>query len=183
MSNVIHIDEKWFYINPETRRFYLLPKEEDPYRCQQSRRFKIKAMFMGMIEKPLYDAQGHLIHDGKYGIFSFVFQQTAKKKSKNREAGTIETKTNQNINREAIREMLVNNVKPAIVSKWPANMPKDVVIQWDNSRPHQVPQDEEFIAAITQGGFNIRIVLQPAQSPDLNVLDLGLFRVIQSLQH
>ncbi|XP_021743257.1 uncharacterized protein LOC110709354 [Chenopodium quinoa] len=181
MSNMIHIDEKWLYINPETRRFNLLPKEEDPYRCQQSRRFKIKAMFIGIIGKPLYDAQGHLIHDGKYDIFPFVFQQMAKKKSKNRDAGTLETKPIQNINREAIRDMLLNNVIPAIVSKWPANMPKDVVIQWDNARPHQIPQDEEFIAATRQGGFNIRIVFQPAQSPDLNVLDLGLFRVIQSL--
>ncbi|XP_021742867.1 uncharacterized protein LOC110708947 [Chenopodium quinoa] len=68
MSNMIHIDEKWLYINPETRRFYLLPKEEDPYRCQQSRRFKIKVMFMGIIGKPLYDAQCHLIHDGNISL-------------------------------------------------------------------------------------------------------------------
>ncbi|XP_021748923.1 uncharacterized protein LOC110714702 [Chenopodium quinoa] len=34
MQQVIHIDEKWFYLNPETRRFYFLPNEPNPYRCQ-----------------------------------------------------------------------------------------------------------------------------------------------------
>ncbi|XP_021722760.1 uncharacterized protein LOC110690242, partial [Chenopodium quinoa] len=64
MQQWIHLDEKWFYINPETRTFYLLPTEDDPYRAQQSRRFKIKAMFMGMIGKPLFDAENNMIHDG-----------------------------------------------------------------------------------------------------------------------
>ncbi|XP_021762241.1 uncharacterized protein LOC110727013 [Chenopodium quinoa] len=37
MRNVIHCDEKWFYLNPDKRRFYLLPSEEDPYMAVQSR--------------------------------------------------------------------------------------------------------------------------------------------------
>ncbi|XP_021725280.1 uncharacterized protein LOC110692552 [Chenopodium quinoa] len=92
MQQWIHIDEKWFFINPETRTFYLLPTEDNPYRAQQSRRFKIKAMFMGMIGKPLYDANKKLLHDGKYGLFPFVKYEEAKKKSKNRDKGTIEAK-------------------------------------------------------------------------------------------
>ncbi|XP_021765211.1 uncharacterized protein LOC110729705 [Chenopodium quinoa] len=157
MQEVIHIDEKWFYLNPETRKFYLLPKEEDPYRCQQLKRFKVKAMFIAMIGKPLYARDGTLLHDGKYGIFPLVKKQLAKKKSKNREAGTLETK--------------------------PQNVPKNVKIQWDNARPHQIPKDEEFIADCHANGFNIEMVYRPALSPDLNVLDLGLFKVIQSLQY
>ncbi|XP_021752512.1 uncharacterized protein LOC110718019 [Chenopodium quinoa] len=35
MNHVIHIDEKWFFLNPDKRRFYLLPSEEDPYMAQQ----------------------------------------------------------------------------------------------------------------------------------------------------
>ncbi|XP_021732156.1 uncharacterized protein LOC110698960 [Chenopodium quinoa] len=155
MNHVIHIDEKWFYLNPDTRRFYLLPNEEDPYRCEQSKRFKCKAMFMGIIGKPLFDEQDQLIHDGKYGIIPFVYQQLAKKGSKNRPAGTIETKATQNVNRGEIRNMLINEVLPAIRSKWPSILPKHVIIQWDNARPHQVPTDEEFLAALEEGGFNI----------------------------
>ncbi|XP_021717027.1 uncharacterized protein LOC110684897 [Chenopodium quinoa] len=183
MQQVIHIDEKWFYMNPETRQFYLLPKEENPYMCQQSKRYKIKAMFMAMIGKPLHDLNGNMLHDGKYGIFPFTYQQLAKKKSKNRDAGTLVTKAVQSVTREEIRKMLLTNIIPAIHNQWHPSLSKDVFIQWDNARPHQVPKDEEFKAACIANGFNIQMVFQPAQSPDLNVLDLGLFNVIQSLQY
>ncbi|XP_021766247.1 uncharacterized protein LOC110730735 [Chenopodium quinoa] len=180
MNHVIDIDEKWFYLKPHKRRFYLLPSEEEPYRAQQSRRFKVKAMFMAVIRKPLYDRNGALLHDGKYGVFPFIVKERAKKSSKNRPAGTLVTKALQNVNREVIREMLLTKVIPAIIFKWPESLAKNVTIQWDNARPHEIPKDEEFIAAATTNGFIIQLVLQPAQSPDLNVLDLGLFR---SLSH
>ncbi|XP_021775477.1 uncharacterized protein LOC110739318 [Chenopodium quinoa] len=136
------MDEKWFYLNPDKRRFYLLPSEEDPYRPIQSKRFKLKAMFMSLIGKALYDRNGGLLHDKKYGMFPFTVKQLAKKSSKNREAGTWETKAN---NTEC--------------------------------------KQREFMAATTAHGFNIQFVFQPPQSPDLNVIDLGLFRSIQSLQN
>ncbi|XP_021715173.1 uncharacterized protein LOC110683131 [Chenopodium quinoa] len=183
MNHVIHIDEKWFYLNPDKRRFYLLPKEKNPYRAQQTRRFKLKAMFMAIIGKPLYDTNGELLQDGKYVIFPFTIKERAKKSSKNRAAGALVIKALQNVNREVIRDMLLTKVIPEIVSKWPESLPKNVVIQWDNARPHQIPRDEEFIVATTANGFNIQIVFQPTQSPNLNVLDLGLFRSIQSLQY
>ncbi|XP_021751019.1 uncharacterized protein LOC110716683 [Chenopodium quinoa] len=102
MQQWIHLDEKGFFINPETRTFYLLPTEEDPYRAQQSRRFKIKAMFMGMIGKPLFDEQNNMVHDGKYGLFPFVKYEMAKKKSKNRDAGTLETKALQSVTKACV---------------------------------------------------------------------------------
>ncbi|XP_021747559.1 uncharacterized protein LOC110713416 [Chenopodium quinoa] len=183
MDHVIHIDEKWFYMNPETRRFYLLPNEENPYRCEQSKRFKIKAMFMAMVGKPQYNTNGQMIHDGKYGIFGFVHEQRAKESSKNRLAGTMELKALQSVTKDVIREMLINKVIPAIVEKWPAHLSKEVVLQWDNARPHKIPTDPEFVAACTQNGFKIQMVYQPPQSPDLNVLDLGLFTFMQSIQY
>ncbi|XP_021762904.1 uncharacterized protein LOC110727635 [Chenopodium quinoa] len=155
LQHYIHIDEKWFYLNPETRTFYLTPNEED----------------------------GTLLHSGKYGLFPFVKKQMAKKKSKNREAGTMETKAIQSVNRDAIREMILNKIIPTIHAEWPQQLSKNIVIQWDNARPHQVPNDEEFVAATKANGFNIQFVFQPAQLPDLNVLDLGLFKVIQSIQY
>ncbi|XP_021717069.1 uncharacterized protein LOC110684935 [Chenopodium quinoa] len=183
MHHVIHIDEKWFYLSPETRKFYLLPKEEDLHRLQQSKRFKIKVMFMAVIRHPIRGRNGVVIHDGKYGIFPFVVKEPAKKSSKNRQAGNLVIKAIQNVNKDAIREMLFNKVIPAIISKWPSCMDKNICIQWDNARPHKIPQDEEFLAATTQQGFNITMKYQPPQSPDLNVLDLGLFNTIQSIQY
>lgn len=37
-------------------------------------------------------------------------------------------------------------------------------------------------AAASQNGFDIRLMFQPANSPDLNVLDIGFLRSIQTLQ-
>ncbi|XP_021763980.1 uncharacterized protein LOC110728644 [Chenopodium quinoa] len=182
MNNVIHMDEKWFYLNPDKRRFYLLPSEEDPYRPIHSTSFKLKAMFMGLIGKPLYDTDGGLLHDGKYGMFPFTVKQLAKKSSKNRVAGTWETKAIQNVNREVIKDMLVANVIPAIISKWPDSQPKHIVIQWDNARPHQVPTDAEFMAATTAHGFNIQFVFQPPQSPDLNSFPNNLDELVTKVQ-
>jgi hypothetical protein len=43
--------------------------------------------------------------------------------------------------------------------------------------------DEDVIAAGQADGWDIRLLNQPVNSPDLNVLDLGFFASIQSLQH
>ncbi|KAH7847713.1 hypothetical protein Vadar_029412 [Vaccinium darrowii] len=43
--------------------------------------------------------------------------------------------------------------------------------------------DPEFIEAASKDEFDIRLSFQPPNSPDLNVLDLGVFRAIQSLQY
>ncbi|XP_010677754.1 uncharacterized protein LOC104893356 [Beta vulgaris subsp. vulgaris] len=168
MENIIYIDEKWFYLNPDTRRFYLLPREDDPYRCCQSKRFKIKAMFIGVTSKPMYDAEERV---------------AAKYTTKNRDKGTIETKVVERITQKVIRDMIIQNVLPSIMSKWPAGLSKDIFIQQDNARPHIQGNNEAFKAAATQNGFNIMLIQQPPQSPDLNVLDLGFFRAIQALMY
>lgn len=41
----------------------------------------------------------------------------------------------------------------------------------------------EFVEAARKDGFDIRLECQPPNIPDMNVLDLGFFRAIQSLQH
>jgi hypothetical protein len=43
--------------------------------------------------------------------------------------------------------------------------------------------DKEFVAAIKQTGLDIRLINQPANSLDLNVLDLGFFASLQSLTY
>ena len=45
---------------------------------------------------------------------------------------------------------------------------------------HIEPNDEAFCLAVRQTGLDIRIFNQPANSPDLNVLDLGFFASLQS---
>lgn len=59
---------------------------------------------------------------------------------------------------------------------------KTVFIQQDNASPHCFKTDPDVVAACSQDGWDISLAPQPAQSPDFNVLDLGLFRAIQALQ-
>ena len=44
-----------------------------------------------------------------------------------------------------------------------------------------MPNDPAFAEAVANTRLNIKLMQQPANSPDLNVLDLGFFRSIQSL--
>ena len=58
-----------------------------------------------------------------------------------------------------------------------------IFIQQDNAKPHISPTDEEFVSVAQSDGFDIRLRCQPPNSPDFNVLDLGFFNAIQSLQY
>lgn len=42
MHNIIHIDEKWFYISKASKRYYLVPGEEEPLRTCKSKMFMTK---------------------------------------------------------------------------------------------------------------------------------------------
>ncbi|XP_074300824.1 uncharacterized protein LOC141632149 [Silene latifolia] len=86
MGNIVHIDEKWFYITQDGAKFFLLSEEIDPYRHCQSKSFITKVMFMAAVSRPIYDGDGNLLFDGKIGIFPFTFQDPAKRNSKNETA-------------------------------------------------------------------------------------------------
>ncbi|XP_042038441.1 uncharacterized protein LOC121784356 [Salvia splendens] len=173
MHNVVHIDEKWFFMTKSTDRYYLLLDEEEPYRSCKSKRFITKVMFMCAVCRPYFGESGDVIFDGKIDIFPFTRQEPAMRKSKNRPRGTLETKPIQSVNKEII---------PAIKAKWPDNISKKIFIQQDNVRPHIMHNDAEFQSVANTDGFRFHIICQPANSPYCNVLDLGFFRAIQSIQ-
>ena len=81
-----------------------------------------------------------------------------------------------------MRSYLIDKVLDAIVQRWPQELRgKTIYIQQDNAPSHVPVNDEEFAAVVAQTGFDIRLINQPANSPDLNVLDLGFFASLQSL--
>ncbi|XP_057247159.1 uncharacterized protein LOC104902771 [Beta vulgaris subsp. vulgaris] len=135
LYNMIHIDEKWFFMSKITQRFYLLSEEEDPYRACQSKAFITKVMFLAAIARPWLGPTGDILWDGKIGIFPFIDEVRAQRWSANRPAGTIEKKAKQSITKETIREMIINKLLPAIRAKWPENGCKEIWIQQDNARP------------------------------------------------
>lgn len=110
MHNVIHIDEKWFYMTRATQRMYKLPEEVAPYRSCKNKKYIIKIMFMCAVSRPVYDSEGQLIFDGKIGLFPLTKEEPALRNSKNRPRGTMETKPIESITKQVIREFLVNKV-------------------------------------------------------------------------
>jgi hypothetical protein len=43
--------------------------------------------------------------------------------------------------------------------------------------------DPVFCEAAKQDGFDIRLIFQPPNFPDFNILELGFFRAIQAIQY
>ncbi|XP_028061599.1 uncharacterized protein LOC114265064 [Camellia sinensis] len=173
MYDYVHIDEKWFYISKEAERYYLLPEEEEPHRCCKSKRFITKVMFLVAVARPRFDENKNEEFLGKIEIWPFTYKEPAKKNSKNRAAGTLETKAIVSVTKDVIRACLIEKVLSAIQSKWPCSSAMNTIfIQQDNARPQVDPFDVEFLEAASREGFDIRLSYQPPNSPDMNVLDL-----------
>ena len=54
MSNIIHIDEKLFYLTRTQQTYYLTPGVPEPHREIQSKRYIPKIMFMCAVASPIY---------------------------------------------------------------------------------------------------------------------------------
>ncbi|KAF7150250.1 hypothetical protein RHSIM_Rhsim02G0188400 [Rhododendron simsii] len=184
MYNYVHMDKKWFYMSRESERYYLLPEEPEPHHTCKSKRFITKVKFLATIARPRFDANRNPIFFGKIGIFPFNYKEPAKRSSKNRAAGTLETKAITAGTKEITRSSLIEKVLPAIRSKWPrSGAVETIYLQQDNAGPHIHGSDPKFLEAASRDEFDMHLSFQPPSSPDMNVLDLGFFRLIQSLQH
>ncbi|XP_062201321.1 uncharacterized protein LOC133903865 [Phragmites australis] len=184
MYNIIYIDEKWFYRTKQTQTYYLALDEEDPERTTQSKNFIEKVMFLAAVARPRYDMDGNMTFDGKIGIFPFTFVEPARRSSANRPRGTLVTKVLPSVTKDVSRDYIVNKLLPAIKEKWPVEEHgTPIFIQQDNAKTHIAVDDPEFIHAASSDGFDIRLMCQPPNSPDVNILDLGFFAALQALFH
>ena len=55
MEDLIHIDEKWFYLMKDGQRFIIAADEEEPYRHVQHKSFLTKIMFLCAVARPRYN--------------------------------------------------------------------------------------------------------------------------------
>ncbi|GAA0150743.1 hypothetical protein LIER_09612 [Lithospermum erythrorhizon] len=145
MFDHVVIDEKWFYMSKETEKYYLAADELEPYCCCKSKKFITKVMFLAAVARPRFDESGNVFFYGKIGIFPFYYQEPAKRKSKNRAAGTMETKPILAVTQDLSRSWMIEKVLPAIRDRWPMySRGSTIYIQQDNARPHIKALDEKF---------------------------------------
>jgi hypothetical protein len=91
--------------------------------------------------------------------------------------GTLVTKT-RSLDAAFYRELFTmeGGVLDSIKEKMPWLSTKTVKIQHDGAKPHSGHNNETVIANLgSTNGWRFQFKRQPAQSPDLNILDLGLF--------
>ncbi|KAG3254500.1 hypothetical protein PI124_g1009 [Phytophthora idaei] len=97
--------------------------------------------------------------DGKIGLWPLTETYVAMRGSVNRKKGTICTRNVASGDRPLYKHYIIEEVIPAIKAKWPASEPG------------------------TSDDWNIRLLFQPPNSSDLNVLDLEFFASIQCIQY
>ena len=170
LTKKVHVDEK-----NVLHTYYLLPNEEPPERSAKSKRFITKVMFLAAVAQPCFNDAGDCVFNGRIGIWPFV--EEAKRNSKNRPKGTLETKRVK-VTKIKYYKMLEEKLIPAIREKWISG--QQVQIQHDNARPHGIDLNDMNLTS--SDGWDIQLINQPPNSPDFNVLDLGFFASIQSLQ-
>jgi tRNA uridine 5-carbamoylmethylation protein Kti12 len=182
----VHLDEKWFYITQVEQAVYLTEGETAPYRHTQHKSHIPKVMFLCAVGRPKFNEAGNCLFDGKIGIWPFTIKEAAKRKSNNRDKGTLVTKPI-NVNYNVYYDYFINKVIPAIKSKFPRGHNPNITIkiQHDNAPSHFNKTDINYINLLNdnnEAGWKFVLTEQPPNSPDTNTLDLGFFASIQSMQ-
>ena len=181
--DVVYVDEKWFYKTKESRRYILAPDEEPPKRTTSHKGYVDKVMFLCAQARPRRLANGTW-WDGKIAMLPIGEITTAERTSEYRAAGADVWKSC-SVTMDVYRRMMLE-VCVLILEKWPNsdwNKRVKIRIQQDNAPSHMSNEDPGWMNGLIALGLDDKIDLftQSAQSPDTNILDLGLFRAIEAL--
>ncbi|ETV79646.1 hypothetical protein H257_06903 [Aphanomyces astaci] len=180
MWDVVHLDEKWFNADKDRRKVYVVKGQSIKRPAAKIKRFIPKVMFLAAVARPRHDDERGVMLDRKIGMWLVVMYLPAARNSRNRPAGTI-VPTIVNVDAVLYRDYVITRVVPAIKAKFPS-VNKRVVLQHDNATPHGAITDA-ILECVSTDGWTFVVQRQPPNSPDLNVLDLGYFASIQSLQN
>lgn len=115
--------------------------------------------------------------NGNLGIYPFVERVVAKRSSVHRQAGTSETKP-VNVTGQVYYDSMIGKGK--IFDQIQAGVIgldiDEIVIQLDNAPPHIAQSNISRLNILGASlAVPIRIRLQPAQSPEFNLMDLGIW--------
>ena len=138
-------------------------------------------MFLCAVARPRFNTSLNSWWDGKLGIWPIGDWEPAKRKSKNQPKGMLVWK-NKIMTKEVYRDLLIRKLIPAILEKWQTRdrISRKIFIQQDGAKNHIHEDDKLFNDALEENGVNVELYTQAANSPDVNLLDLGFFRAIQS---
>ena len=138
-------------------------------------------MFLCTVARPHFNPCSNSWWDGKLGIWPIGDWEPAKWKSKNRPKGTLVWK-NKVVTKEVYWDLLISKLIPSILEKWPRRdmLSRKIFIQQDGAKIHISWDDKLFNDELVDNGINATFYTHAVNSPDVNFLDLGFFRAIQS---
>ena len=135
MHDRIHLDEKWFFLTQEMERYLLLLGEKNSKHCVKHKSHITKVRFLCVVVRLCFNPPANSWWDGKLGIWPIGDWEPAKRGSKNRPKGTLVWK-NKMVTKNVYRELLINQLIPAILEKWPRRdrMSRTIYIQQDGAK-------------------------------------------------
>ena len=72
LKQIIHVDEKWFFVAEIDKKCYLLPDEDPEYRTCKHKSHIDKVMFGAAVARPSWDPHTRQWWDGKIHIMPFI---------------------------------------------------------------------------------------------------------------
>lgn len=164
----VDIDEKWFQLHSFSRERYRdsSPRKKVPVISKTN---IPKIMVLTAVAKPNSEKK----FNGLLGIWRIQSDYQAQRSSKNHKKGEL-FKVDSTMTSDSFYELMHDEIIPQICKKmyWC----QTVYIQMDNARPHVGKNNVE---KLNDFGDNlnptITVMNQPAQSPDLNINDIGFF--------
>jgi len=179
--NTVHIDESWFYLVKVSNRIRTMPGVVVPDNPTTQHKSHItKVMFVVAFGRPQRRPDGTWF-DGKIGCWPMTKRVLTQRNSINRPRGVLETKI-KNVDAVAYQDVFTrhNGVFATMKNKMAWLKESGHVVQQDGAGPHTGAATAELNRLGALDGWKIVVKTQPAQSPDLNILDLGLFSSMKS---
>ena len=181
LLNLVHLDEEGFYLCKQDQQYFLLEGEDTPTRKVQHKPHVPKVMFLAVVAQPGFDVSANEMFSGKIGIFPFAEQRATQRSSA---AGGHDLNKVRRGDKGRYKAKLIEQVIPAVKASWQAARRRERIwAQHDNAPSHKINDDPDIVRECTADGWDIKFISQPANSPDLSILDLGFFNSIQSLQN
>ena len=222
LENVVHGDEKWFFMMKDGTVCRVFPDKRGEYKVPAPPRVfhksrMPKVMFLAVCARPRPEYN----FDGKIGLWSFTLERPAKRSDVR--TGTVVGQTMiledvsvtapeyrmKIVGKDGVFDSMRRSMwwfhKSAryevsggvrvpcgkhVQGKWQFSKRKGtrcpeagqpLHYQHDGARPHTAQVNQRVFASHGKmKDFNIQVVVQPAQSPDLNVDDLAFFHSLQS---
>lgn len=174
-KNVIVIDESWFYLYKNQSLVRVFPGDEIPSSDKVQHKSHIpKLMFLTALARP--DPEHHF--DGKIGIWRVQKEKICTKTNRFHRRGDVYFKDS-TMDGELYKDFM-QKIFAAVKQKMPWLKGKEVIVQQDGAPAHTTTENlRHFDQEGKKDGWKIKVITQPAQSPDLNINDLAFFRSLK----